>query len=101
MEESALRRSPDCISGSSESYPPNELRQPSVRSSSHSWGTSEARYSGVADDSCQVHGPAPETSLPVVANLSQESRQGLGFCRFLRRPNDCIPTPIRLFDSRL
>ena len=25
MEESALRRSPDCISGSSESYPPNEL----------------------------------------------------------------------------
>jgi hypothetical protein len=72
MEESALRRSPDCISGSSESHPPNEPRQPS----SHSWGTSETRYSGVADNSCQVHGPAPETSLPVVANLSQESRQG-------------------------
>jgi hypothetical protein len=25
-----------------------------------------------------------------VANLSQESRQGLGFCRFLRRPNHCV-----------
>src|SRR5207237_5782710 len=60
----------------------------------------ETRYSGVAGNSRQVHGPAPETSLPVVANLSQESRQGLGFCRFLHCPNDCVPTPIRLCDSR-
>src|SRR5205085_1159275 len=41
-----------------------------------------------------------KTSLPVVANLSQESPQGLGFCRFLHCPNDCVPTPIRLCDSR-
>src|SRR5256886_4362148 len=66
----------------------------------HSWGTPETRYSGVAGNSRQVLGPAPETSLPVVANLSQESRQGLGFCRFLHCPNDCVPTPIRLCDSR-
>src|SRR5213082_484199 len=64
------------------------------------WGAPETRYSGVAGNSRQVHGPAPETSLAVVANLSQESRQGLGFCRFLHCPNDCVPTPIRLCDSR-
>src|SRR2546429_7351987 len=75
-------------------------RQPSLGRSSHSWGTPETRYSGVAGNSRQVHGPAPETSLPVVANLSQESRQGLGFYRFLHCPNDCVPTPIRLCDSR-
>src|SRR6266576_6383679 len=80
--------------------PAHESRQPSLGRSSHSWGTPETRYSGVAGNSRQVHGPAPETSLPVVANLSQESRQGLGFCRFLHCPNDCVPTPIRLCDSR-
>src|SRR5207237_201890 len=100
MEESVWRRSPDGISGSSESHPAHESRQPSLGRSSHSWGTPETRYSGVAGNSRQVHGPAPETSLPVVANLSQESRQGLGFCRFLHCPNDCVPTPIRLCDSR-
>jgi hypothetical protein len=58
-------------------------------------GTPETRYSGVTSNRRQVDGPAPETTLPVVANLSQQSRQGLGFCRFLRRPNDCVPIPIR------
>src|SRR2546421_13044121 len=39
MEESVLRRSPDGISGSSESHPAHEPRQPSLGSSSHLWGT--------------------------------------------------------------
>src|SRR5437879_6940798 len=72
MEESVLRRSPDCISGSSESHPAHESRQPSLGRSSHSWGTAETRYSGVAGSSRQVHGPATESSIAVVATLSQE-----------------------------
>src|SRR5216683_3177499 len=55
---------------------------------------------GVASHGRQVLGPASEAALPDMANLSQESRQGLGFCRLLRCPHDYIPTPIRLCDSR-
>jgi len=41
----------------------------------------------------------PEKLPPVVANLSQESRQGLGFCRyFFICPNDLRSTTIRLCD---
>ena len=100
MEESALRRSPVCISGSSESRPENDPHQPSIGSSAHSRRTSETRHSDITRNGRQVHGPSQEATFAVVANLSQPSRHGLCFCRFLRRPNDCLPTPIRLRDSR-
>src|SRR5947207_15908367 len=38
MEESALRRWPDGVYGSSESHPAHESRQPSLGPSSHAWG---------------------------------------------------------------
>jgi hypothetical protein len=41
-----------------------------------------------------------EAALANMANLCQESRQGPGFCRLLRCPDDYIPTPIHLCDSR-
>src|SRR5712664_3597604 len=87
-EESAVRWSPVFISGSSQSDPSNEPRQPAMGSSAYSWRTLETRYSGVASNGRQVHGPAQEASLPDVANLSQKPRQGLGLLIFLiiRRP---------------
>src|SRR5260370_40862474 len=88
------------ISGSSESDPENEPRQPSLGSSPHSRRIAEDWNRGVASHGRQVHGPASEAALPDLANLSQESRQGLGFCRLLRGPDDYLPTPIRLCDSR-
>src|SRR2546430_8682314 len=51
------------------------IRRP-PRSTLFPYTTLFRSYSGVAGNSRQVHGPAPETSLAVVANLSQESRQG-------------------------
>src|SRR5713226_6102281 len=75
-----------CISRSSESDPENEPRQPSLGSSPHSRRIAEDWNRGVASHGRQVHGPASEAALPNMANLSQESRQGLGFCRLLRCP---------------
>src|SRR5713101_9749023 len=74
--------------------------QPSLGSSPHSRRIAEDWNRGVASHGRQVHGPASEAALPDMANLSQESRQGLGFCRLLRGPDDYLPTPIRLCDSR-
>ena len=75
-----------CISRSSESDPENEPRQPSLGSSPHSRRIAEDWNRGVASHGRQVHGPASEAALPNLANLSQKSRQGLGFCRLLRFP---------------
>src|SRR5712664_4061216 len=98
-EESAVRWSPVFIYGSSQSDPSNEPRQPAMGSSAYSWRTLETRYSGVASNGRQVHGPAQEASLPDVANLSQKPRQGLGLHRLLCRANHHFSTPVRLRDS--
>src|SRR6266576_321684 len=100
MEESALQRSPDGGSGSSQSYPENEPRQPPLGSSSHSWRTPETWYPGVASHGRQIHGSARQTSLPDVAILSQQSRQGLGRRRLLRGADHHVSTPLCLRDSR-
>ena len=76
------------------------LANPRWGSSPHSRRIAEDWNRGVASHGRQVLGPASEAALPDMANLSQESRQGLGFCRLLRCPHDYIPTPIRLCDSR-
>src|SRR5258707_140347 len=100
MEESALQRPPTVGSGSSQSYRENELRQPPLGSSSPSWRTPETWYPGVASHGRQIHGPARQTSLPDVAILSQQSRQGLGRRRLLRGADHHVSTPLRLRDSR-
>src|SRR6266851_2715387 len=85
---------------SSKSDPSNEPRQPALGCSSHSRRTLETRLSDITRNGRQVHGPPQEATFAVVASHPQEPRNGFGLCRFLRRPNDCVPTPIRLRDSR-
>ncbi len=74
MEESALRRPPICISGSSESDSANESRQPSLGSSAHSWGIAEDWNRGVASNRRQVHGPtlliSSALAVPIINNES-------------------------------
>jgi putative transposase len=85
MEKSAWRWPPGGISGSSQSHPSNERRQPAL-GASHSWGIAEDGNRSVSSDRGQIHGPPPETSLPDMADFPQESHQGLGFHRFLVVP---------------
>src|SRR5258708_36855576 len=99
MEESALRWSPVFISGSSQSDPSNEPRQPALGSAAYSWGIAEDWNRCVSSNRRQIHGPTPETSLPEVANLSQESRQVPGLGRLLRGAHHHFSTLVRLCDS--
>ena len=41
-----------------------------------------------------------EATFAFLADLSQEPRQGRGRCRFLRRTNNCLPSPVRFRYSR-
>jgi len=76
MEESALRRSPVCTFGSSESDSANEPRQPSLGSSAHSPGIAEDWNRGVAGHCRQIHGPAtkpsPQTWRTVLKNHAKD-----------------------------
>ncbi len=64
--------------------------------STHSWGTAEDWNTSVSSNSRQIHGPAPETSVPDVVNLSHKPRHGLGLGRLLRGAHHHISTLVRL-----
>jgi hypothetical protein len=63
MEDSSWRRPSVGVSGGSRPYPKNESGESSLACSANSWGTNETRRSGLASNSRQVHGPAPEATV--------------------------------------
>jgi len=44
----------------------------------HSWPAIEIRHSSVANDSCQVHGPAPEAAITDLSHVSNEPHEESG-----------------------
>jgi hypothetical protein len=63
-------------------------------------GIAEDWNRSVSGDRGQINGPPPETSLPDMADFSQESHQGLGFHRFLRRAHHHVPAAVHFRDSQ-
>jgi hypothetical protein len=63
-------------------------------------GIAEGWNPGFSSNRRQIHGETEKATLPDVAHLSQKPRQGIGLCRFLRRPNSCVSTLFCLRDSR-
>src|SRR5271169_1060658 len=76
----------------------HQCRQPKLGCTTHSRRVGQTRHQSLGDNGGQVHGAAPVPAFPDLAYLLEQSRQGSGLRRFLRRSNRYVSLAVCVRD---